>query len=147
MGDEKLLIEYALSEGEMQDVSPLRWEVERFIFELGITAKRGEPVEAYMIYYNYIQWKIKKGETNLLSKKGFFKEFRNYFHRYIDSGGRVYNVARDVFDLSDASKTKMKKMIKEERKWLKQSNRVKAGKKEARKRKVSDPTNGTESQT
>lgn len=132
MEDTDILIEHATSSSDMKEVSPLRWEVERFIFDLGIKAMRGKPVPAFMIYFHYINWKLKNKEANILSRRGFFKEFRHYFHRYIDSGGRVYSIDGSVFDLSDKAIKEAKHLFKEERKWQKKSKVVKEGQKKRR---------------
>ena len=111
------LIKAALSEGEI-DSSNLD-EIDRFIFEHKIYATK-QRVEASIIYFTYVNWKIENKEDDILSEKGFFTKFKQRFHRQIGTGQRYYNVNRSSFKRDIHTKIAIRKLRHEALEWYEQ---------------------------
>lgn len=92
-------------------------ELDKFIYDLGIYPKTGERVAANIIYHNYIMWKEQLGETDIMSRQGFFRKFKKVFKRQIGSGERYYNVNKDAFSSDLYTRIEMRKLMREEREW------------------------------
>lgn len=107
-------------------VEHLPSEIEQFIAFMEIEPSDTEKVHARIIFWKYMQWKIKGcGTDEVLSRIEFFRQFSKRFKRGKDKL-RFYRIKKNRFMLSRWEREEIQNDLQLERKqhlWLRQKRK------------------------